>query len=155
MHTEMDVLRRFRQSDFPVYQGWFSDRETQRRISRPDECWRAHVLGGSRSVCWVLEDSGVLRGVLQVDWDDDRHAFVCIVVDPAKRGRGLATRLLRSFLTDHCQDFEAVTASIDPNNRASLALALRCGFEQLGLHEEGFAQLERRTGTRLHDAVSG
>jgi len=64
------------------------------------------------------------------------------VVDPAKRRKGLGVRLLLSFLAHHSEDIEALTAGIAPENRASLALALRCGFEQIGVDDEGFVQFQ-------------
>jgi RimJ/RimL family protein N-acetyltransferase len=138
------VQRPFRPSDLPIYQNWFSDPETRRWISRPDERWQAHVLLSGRSACWVLEDSGDLSGLLQVDWDENRRAFVSVVVDPAKRGRGLGTRLLRWFLAHHSHRFEVLTASVAPDNRPSLALALRCGFEHIGEDDDGFVQLTKQ-----------
>jgi hypothetical protein len=63
MHADADVLRCFRQSDFPIYQSWFCDPETRQRVSFPDECWLAHLLGSSRSTCWVLDDANVPGGV--------------------------------------------------------------------------------------------
>lgn len=94
-------MRPFRLSDLPTYQGWFSDPDTQRWVSQPDDRWWVHVSAGGRSTCRASEDSRVLCGVLQVDWEKKGYAFVCVVVDPAKRGRGLGTRLLRSFLAHH------------------------------------------------------
>jgi RimJ/RimL family protein N-acetyltransferase len=102
------------------------------------------VSAGSRSACWGLEDAGVLGRVLQFAWDEEGHAFISVVVDPAKRGRGLGTRLLSSFLARHSEDFESLTASVAPDNRASLALALRFGFEQIRVDDEGFVQLQLR-----------
>jgi RimJ/RimL family protein N-acetyltransferase len=92
----------------------------------------------------VVEDAGLPGGVLQVDWDEHWRAFVAIVVDPTKRRRGLGKRLLRSFVDCHSQPFEAITGSVEPDNRASLALALRCGFEQIGVDDEGFVRLQSK-----------
>jgi RimJ/RimL family protein N-acetyltransferase len=68
---------------------------------------------------------------------------VSVVVDPAKRRRALGTRLLRAFLADRIQHFDVLMASVDPHNRASLALAPRCGFEQTGIDDDGLVQLTR------------
>ena len=138
------MLRPFRSSDFSIYQGWFSDPETRRWVSCPDGRWLAHVSHCGRCACWVLEDAGQLGGVLQVDWDERGRAFVSVVVDPNKRRQGLGARLLRSFLAYQSQDFELVAACVEPDNRASLALALRCGFEQIEVDDDGFVQLQHR-----------
>ncbi len=103
-----------------------------------------HVSAGGRSACWALEVGGVLGGVLQVDWDEGGHGCVSVVVDPARRKRGLGTRLLRSFLDRHSAGVTALTASVSPENQASRALALRCGFELIGVDEEGFVQFQYR-----------
>lgn len=136
--------RPFRVSDLAIYRAWFSDPETRRWVATPDDLWLAHVFASGRSACWVLEDAGVPGGILQVDWDEGGLAFVSVVVDPAKRRRGMGARLLRSFLADQSHAFEAVTASVAPDNRASIALALRCGFEHVGIDDEGFVQLQHR-----------
>jgi hypothetical protein len=52
----------FRLWDLPIYQGWFSDPDTQRWVSRPDDHWWVYVSAGGQSACWALEDAGILGG---------------------------------------------------------------------------------------------
>jgi len=82
MYDKAHMVRPFRLSDLPIYQGWFSDSDTQRWVSRPDDHWWVYVSTGDRSACWALEDAGVLGGVLQVDRGEKGHAFVCLLWTP-------------------------------------------------------------------------
>lgn len=153
MCVEMDVLRRFEPSDVATYQRWFSDPETRRRISPPDDHWRTHVFCNNQSACWVLDVAEGLGGVLQADWDEDGHAFVSVVIDPARRGQGLGTRLVRSFLVRQGRAFTTVMAGAEPDNRASLRLAVKCGFHDVGTGSDGFVQL-RREGEGVPEPAS-
>ena len=123
-----DVLRRFSMDDIATYEHWFSDGETARRVAAPDAVWRGHALHGPLCECWALDEEEILAAMLQAEWSDEqrRHAFVAVVVDPARRGRGLGTRILKAYLAS--VPGASVEARVEPDNLPSLALVRRCGF---------------------------
>lgn len=126
-------LRAFVASDRGVYESWFVDEETARRVSPPDQPWLDYVLLGERSACWVAEEQdGEPVAFIQADWDDDGRAYVAVVVDPKRRRRGVATEALSSFLSGPAAGFRHIEARVEDDNRASMALARRCGFRQVG-----------------------
>lgn len=136
-------LRPWRPADAPALVAAWSDREVARWSPPP----RQHALVDARR--WIdgtprLRERGlaldlviaavapgdrVLGEVGLSDFDDDR-ATIGYWVGAAERGRGHATRAVRMLSTWALQHLglAEVTATVDPANRASLAVLRRAGF---------------------------
>ncbi|HMQ26570.1 MAG TPA: GNAT family N-acetyltransferase, partial [Acidimicrobiales bacterium] len=136
-------LRPWRPADAPALVAAWSDRDVARWSPPP----RSHALVDARR--WIdatprLRERGlaldlviaavgpgdrVLGEVGLSDVDDDR-AIIGYWVGAADRGRGHATRAVRLMSTWALRHLglSEVTATVDPANRASLAVLRRAGF---------------------------
>lgn len=84
---------------------------------------------------WVIEVEGAVAGDMGIGPWGAPQVELGIVLDPARQGRGVATRAARLLLGHGfgC-GVHRVTARVDPRNAPSLALIERLGFRREG-HE--------------------
>jgi len=137
------ALRRFHKDDLATYRAWFADQETARRISQPDMAWLRHVTLISNSGAWAATDAGRMLAVMQADWDSDMTAWICVVVAPSARHRGIGAEVLRALLNGFGNRFAVVEAGVEPSNVGGLKCASRCGFIPMSQEpdHEGFLHL--------------
>ena len=137
-------LRPWRPADAPALVAAWSDRDVARWSPPP----RQHTLVDAKR--WIdgtprLRERGlaldlviaavgpgdrVLGEVGLSDFDDDDRATIGYWVGAADRGRGCATRAVRMLSTWALQHagLAEVAATVDPANRASVAVLRRAGF---------------------------
>jgi L-amino acid N-acyltransferase YncA len=88
----------------------------------------------------VADDGGRILGFARVSAYSDREVYAGvgeygIYVDAAARGAGLGARLLAALAGAAEQaGYHKLTAKLFTSNAASLALARRCGFADVGVH---------------------
>jgi phosphinothricin acetyltransferase len=95
---------------------------------------------GARGPMLVAERDGEVVGFARVSPYSDRDVYsdvgeYGIYLDAGAQGAGLGTRLLDA-LADAAEaaGYHKLTSKLFTANRASLALALRCGFREVGVH---------------------
>lgn len=114
--------------------------------------WLSRRLDDPGCRLWIAEMGGRSVGSLRLDI---RSAVgtVSIAVDPAARGRGVATAMLDRLERDLECDFQvrALTALVDPTNSSSARLFARAGFKPTGTRD-GFAVFHRDIVDMSRDA---
>ncbi len=102
--------------------------------------------GGEHWLNWVVRDSaGTVVGYVQATVTPDHGAEIAYVVGRAYWRRGHAFAACRLMLTELAAHYGVtrITATLDPANAASLALAKKLGlalaWEDRGAHEAGYA----------------
>jgi L-amino acid N-acyltransferase YncA len=95
----------------------------------------------------VGDHGGAVAGFARVTAYSDREVYAGvgeygIYVAPAARGAGIGARLLDALVeeAEHA-GYHKLTAKLFTSNHASLALARRCGFREVGVHRN-HAQLD-------------
>jgi len=143
LETERLLLRRLRQVDAASLHPCTGDPEVMRywcpgadaaiaategRIAEIDEHWRRYGFG---DFAVIERETGALVGFAGLHHIDDMtEVNVGYALMPGCWRRGLGTELCRLLLAHGFADLDLVeiVAVIDPRNRASLALAERCGL---------------------------
>jgi len=88
----------------------------------------------------VAERDGEVAGFARITAYSDRPVYAGIgeygiYVDRSARGTGLGTRLLDALAeAAEAAGYHKLTSKLFTSNRASLALARRCGFHEVGIH---------------------
>jgi len=88
----------------------------------------------------VAERDGAVAGFARVSAYSDREVYAGvgeygIYLDADARGGGIGTRLLDALLeAAEAAGYHKLTAKLFTGNQASLALARRCGFREVGVH---------------------
>ena len=128
-------FRRLTAADIDELTVWFRDPVLARRVSLPDDTWRTYILSDNGvSKSWAGRDArGRLLCEIQVDRQSPEDpGYINFYIDPALRGQGLAEPILLAFLEEGPgRDYEAMDASIEPDNHASLRCFRACGFVEL------------------------
>ena len=95
---------------------------------------------GRRKPLLVAEHDGAVAGFARVSPYSDREVYAGVgeygiyVADTA-RGAGVGTRLLDALAAAaEAAGYHKLTAKLFTSNAASLALARRCGFREVGVH---------------------
>ncbi|MFF0740314.1 GNAT family N-acetyltransferase [Streptomyces sp. NPDC004111] len=89
----------------------------------------------------ALDESGAVLGWVAASTVSDRCAYAGVVehsvyVDPAARGRGVASALLKALVDSTEQaGIWTIQSGIFPENTASLAVHARAGFRVIGTRE--------------------
>jgi L-amino acid N-acyltransferase YncA len=89
----------------------------------------------------VAERDGEVVGFARVSAYSDREVYAGvgeygIYVDASAAGAGLGTRLLEALIAAaEAAGYHKLTAKLFTSNQASLALARRCGFREVGIHQ--------------------
>lgn len=95
---------------------------------------------GGREPILVAERAGAVVGFARVSPYSDRDVYAGvgeygIYLDPAARAAGLGTRLLEALAgAAEAAGYHKLTSKLFTSNGASLALARRCGFREVGIH---------------------
>ena len=95
---------------------------------------------GERGPLLVAVRDGEVAGFARVTAYSDREVYAGvgeygIYVDEAARGGGLGARLLEALAAAaEAAGYHKLTAKLFTSNEASLALARRCGFREVGVH---------------------
>ncbi|AOF90311.1 GNAT family N-acetyltransferase [Sinorhizobium sp. RAC02] len=138
------VFLLFTRDDLLTLRKWFEDKELLRRLSFPDDEWFAYVTNGDTARCWMAYRSDEAIAEIQVDRDGE-HGYIELAVRPDLRGCGIGTAVLSTFLAGPGKTYMILDARIDPDNSASLACFLRCGFEiRQNPDVDGFIQAVRQ-----------
>jgi L-amino acid N-acyltransferase YncA len=109
--------------------------ETRERTPEDVAGWLA-----ARGPVLVAERGGEVLGFARVSAYSDREVYAGvgeygIYLDAAARGTGLGTRLLEALAAAaEAAGYHKLTAKLFTTNAASIALAHRCGFREVGLH---------------------
>jgi L-amino acid N-acyltransferase YncA len=88
----------------------------------------------------VAEQEGTITGFARVSAYSDREVYAGvgeygIYVDPEARGGGLGTALLDALTAAaESAGYHKLTAKLFTSNAASMALAHRCGYHDVGIH---------------------
>jgi L-amino acid N-acyltransferase YncA len=100
----------------------------------------ARWIGPGAPPLLVAERDGDIVGFARVTPYSDRDVYASIgeygiYVDAVARGAGAGTLLLEA-LTDAAEaaGYHKLTSKLFTDNRASIALARRCGFREVGVH---------------------
>jgi L-amino acid N-acyltransferase YncA len=95
----------------------------------------------------VADLDGAVAGFARVSTYSDREVYAGIgeygiYVDPALRRGGIGTRLLEALTAAaEAAGYHKLTAKLFTSNTASIALAHRCGYDDVGIHRH-HAQLD-------------
>ena len=154
IRTARLVMRRFNMDDTPAMHCIMTDPVAMRFWStlpheslKQTETWvRSEVEAPpGESDDFVVTLDGRLIGKLG-SW---RLPEVGFLLDPACWGRGYATEAMTAFI-DHRRTLGSteLTADVDPENRPSLRLLIRCGFKET--HREARTWL---IGGQWHDSI--
>lgn len=102
--------------------------------------------GGEHWLNWVVRDAaGAVVGYVQATVTPDRSAEIAYVIGRDHWRRGYAFAACRLMLAELVETYGVtrITATLDPANAASLALARKLGlapaWEDRGAHEAGYA----------------
>lgn len=93
---------------------------------------------------WIAEEAGEPVGQVRIDLEDETGT-VSISVAPARRGRGVGSRMLRALVIEMEADaaVRSLLALVHGENTASLRSFERAGFSDTGRQRRGFVVLER------------
>ena len=136
-------LRRLTAADVPDVRPWFEDERTRRFLGGPR--WPELALKRSEAPAREFRGRRVLSkhvwlgvemdrpiGLVAVECYTDRSAELSVVVDPARRGRGLCRRIVQATLElAEMEEVDEVRAMVQPENVASLRCFEGAGFVQL------------------------
>ena len=140
-------IRAYQPEDFAVIQSWVKDERT-------------HALWSAGHMPWPLTAEGFAANLAQGVWDWGDQAFVCedrqkhlvgfflcshnaqksesfakyVLVDPAQRGRGVGTQMMR-LLVKHALESNgasAVRLNVFDANPSALRCYQKAGFETIG-----------------------
>lgn len=150
MHMPV-VIRPARAADVPaitrIYNEGIAGRqatfETRPRTEAEVAIW---IEPGARPLL-VAEHAGAVAGFARVTAYSDREVYAGvgeygIYVDTSTRGAGIGMRLLDALAAEaERAGYHKLTAKLFTSNHASLALARRCGFREVGVHRS-HAQLD-------------
>lgn len=126
-----------------IYQSWFDDETTRRRISYPDTVWTNYVLNTPNVYCWRIWENADCVGVLQADIIESVAYFV-LVMNPTFRGKGYCKFIINTFVQlPAMQHVEVFEAQIEKDNIVSLKCHAAAGFAQTG-EDEAFFHLQRK-----------
>jgi L-amino acid N-acyltransferase YncA len=136
-------LRELREEDWPavreIYEQGIAGRNATFETEAPDwDTWDRSHLDGHRLV--AVEDGRVL-GWAALAPVSERCVYQgvaenSVYVDSAAQGRGLGKALLERLVTDAEQaGIWTIQTGVFPENEASVALHLRCGFRVVGTRE--------------------
>ena len=131
----------------PEFVRWFADPEVTRYLFRryppslkQEGEWLERMAASEEDIVWavVLKESGELMGVIglhRIDWRF-RHAWIEITIgERSKWGQGYATETLPLCTVYAFMElgFEKVLASVYSENKASLRILEKLGYQQCGL----------------------
>ncbi len=104
---------------------------------------------------WTIELDGAVAGLIEF-WEEPepryRHATIDVFLDPALRGRGLGTEVVRRTVRHLIDDRGHHRVTIDPalDNAAAIRAYEKAGFEAVGV----MRSYERDAdGDRWHDGL--
>jgi L-amino acid N-acyltransferase YncA len=121
-----------------IYQAGLDSGDASFETTAPD--WASFDAGKLPEHRFVAVDDGVV-GWVAVSRLSTRAVYAGVVehsiyIDPAARGRGIATALMRALIASTEQaGIWTIQAGIFPENTASLALHQRLGFRTIGIRE--------------------
>lgn len=120
---------------------WFEDIELSRRLSFPTDEWFAYVTAGDTAHCWLAFAAGQPIAQVQVDRGNAGNGYFDFAVRPDLRGQRVGVAVLSAFLSGPGRAYSVLEGQIEPDNAASLACCLRCGFTILPERDaDGFIQ---------------
>jgi predicted dehydrogenase/RimJ/RimL family protein N-acetyltransferase len=92
--------------------------------------WLARKLSDPACRVWIAEEDGLPAGQVRVERAADGAAEVHVAVAPSRRGRGLASAILRLAVERAREELavDAVVARVKPENTASLRAFEGAGF---------------------------
>jgi len=139
LHRDVVQLRAATTEDRDILLAWRNDPVTVRysrtgRGAEEDEhtAWLAEKLSDARTSIWMALVNGRPVGQVRIDRMGD-EAEVHLTVDPASRGRGLGTEILRATLASIDDErLPALLAEIREDNVASMRAFNRVGFREVG-----------------------
>jgi RimJ/RimL family protein N-acetyltransferase/8-oxo-dGTP pyrophosphatase MutT (NUDIX family) len=130
--------------------GWAPDAVTQERMRQAITDWRTSYESGRTHVAFAVEVDGQVAGSVDVRRRDDGVGEVSWALYRGHRGKGIATRAVRTLVDWALTDsrlgglgYWRVEAKVEPGNEASLRVATRSG-----LRREGVRRVEPGTGDR-------
>lgn len=122
-----------------IYEQGIAGRNATFETEAPDwDAWNRSHLGGHRLV--AVQDGRVL-GWAALSPVSERCVYQgvaenSVYVDPAAQGRGVGKALLERLIADaERAGIWTIQTGVFPENAASVALHLRCGFRLVGIRE--------------------
>ncbi len=116
--------------------------EINQRLSKPFPYSDNHFnrqldnVHGKEFYIWMIQRSGEIIGAINSSTGKDPKLFQGgYWVEPAYWGKGVATTslaLVRDFLLGECEA-KRVQAVVEPDNKASIRVLEKCGYEREGL----------------------
>jgi RimJ/RimL family protein N-acetyltransferase len=148
------TLRTATERDAPLLLEWRNDplavrfSVTGREVTPAEhEQWLITRLGDPDTRLWIAEEGSAAVGQVRVDLDNG-IGIVSIGVAPDRRGRGVASAMLRSMLMEMEADPRAsrLRAMAHRENIASVRAFEGLGFRRRGRRQRDFIVLERSVG---------
>jgi L-amino acid N-acyltransferase YncA len=121
-----------------IYAQGIAERQATFEIVPPDAAACAAWIGGPLTL--VAEDGGEVAGWARVFAYSDRCVYdgvgeYTIYLDGRARGRGVGTALLEALIAAaEAAGYYKLVGKLMADNAASVALARRCGFREVGVH---------------------
>lgn len=113
------------------------------------EAWLASVRRDETRRFFAVEADGVFAGTLSLDRIDPRHRsgeLGNVLVDPDRRGAGIARRAVEAFLALALDAFglDRVELRVFPDNEPAVRLYEACGFRREGIERGAVVRDGRR-----------
>jgi RimJ/RimL family protein N-acetyltransferase len=122
-------------------ESWFNDAELGYRYAHPTRIWLDYVRLQPGVYAWMILESGVPVGHLQLDTQDNASGYIGFVVNPKLRNRGYGQRILHAFLArPEARHLGRILGMTEVDNVASHRCMEAVGFQRQdgAPDEEGF-----------------
>ncbi len=136
-------IRMFKDSDWDyvkeIYEQGIATGQATFETSAPSlEKWKSSIAEG---LCFVVENDKEILGWCKVSNVSSRCVYkgvgeVSVYIQNDAKGKGLGKLLLNHLITEsEAKEFWTLTASIFPENTASIHLHKKAGFHELGVRK--------------------
>jgi phosphinothricin acetyltransferase len=124
-----------------IYNAGIAERQATFETEPIDEATVADWLGGQRELLLVAELAGSVAGWARTLASEERCSLsgvgeYAIYLDPRSRGAGMGHMLLSELVeASELAGYWKLQGRMFTTNAASIALARRCGFREVGIYE--------------------
>lgn len=99
-----------------------------------------NLIGSWYQMAIVLRESGQLIGDIGLHFLENEELEIGITIAQEHQGKGFATEALKSIIENLFTHWnkQKIKASVDPRNKASIAMLLKLGFSKEAFHAKAF-----------------